>query len=186
MEFCERPEGNATDNFQGYEEEATTISPAVSSDALVSEVMDENCPLEDSEFNEESADDLDITETILPEAICSGDIDVPLSEGTPMLLDDSFGSLDRSTFFSEGSRNVSFLNLTAASSVALVTPIASSRNSVLDRSKFEMADAPTLDLLDSFFESQQEGIHSGDQLSFMGLPFHYLESKDVMETLNHD
>eukprot|EP00529_Nitzschia_sp_RCC80_P013073 CAMPEP_0113493704 /NCGR_PEP_ID=MMETSP0014_2-20120614/28729_1 /TAXON_ID=2857 /ORGANISM="Nitzschia sp." /LENGTH=605 /DNA_ID=CAMNT_0000387575 /DNA_START=291 /DNA_END=2108 /DNA_ORIENTATION=+ /assembly_acc=CAM_ASM_000159 len=190
MEFCERPDGSGscsgssgsitdTEMFQRDEEEAIPISPAVSADALVSAVIDEDYPFEDcnNEFNDDKSAGGKTPPSILPESICSDDIGMALSESTPMLLDDTFGPLDRES-------TESLLDLKTAGSVPFVSPLVPSTKNVLDGSKFEMADAPTLDPFDSFFESQ-ESIHSGDQLSFMGLPFHYLKSEDVIECLHH-
>eukprot|EP00529_Nitzschia_sp_RCC80_P013071 CAMPEP_0113523430 /NCGR_PEP_ID=MMETSP0014_2-20120614/45702_1 /TAXON_ID=2857 /ORGANISM="Nitzschia sp." /LENGTH=605 /DNA_ID=CAMNT_0000421521 /DNA_START=291 /DNA_END=2108 /DNA_ORIENTATION=+ /assembly_acc=CAM_ASM_000159 len=189
MEFCERPDGSGscsgssgsitdTEMFQRDEEEAIPISPAVSADALVSAVIDEDYPFEDcnNEFNDDKSAGGKTPPSILPESICSDDIGMALSESTPMLLDDTFGPLDRES-------TESLLDLKTAGSVPFVSPLVPSTKNVLDGSKFEMADAPTLDPFDSFFESQ-ESIHSGDQLSFMGLPFHYLKSEDVIECLH--
>eukprot|EP00529_Nitzschia_sp_RCC80_P018815 CAMPEP_0113496968 /NCGR_PEP_ID=MMETSP0014_2-20120614/30390_1 /TAXON_ID=2857 /ORGANISM="Nitzschia sp." /LENGTH=514 /DNA_ID=CAMNT_0000390897 /DNA_START=444 /DNA_END=1988 /DNA_ORIENTATION=+ /assembly_acc=CAM_ASM_000159 len=190
MEFCERPDGcgscsgssgstTDTEMFQRDEEEAIPISSAVSTDALVSAVIDEDYPFEDcnNEFDDdEKSAGSKTPSSILPEAICSDDIGMALSESTPMLLDDTFGPLDRES-------TESLLDLKTAGSVPFVSPLVPSTKNVLDGSKFEMADAPTLDPFDSFFESQ-ESIHSGDQLSFMGLPFHYLKSEDVIECLH--
>jgi hypothetical protein len=48
---------------------------------------------------------------------------------------------------------------------------------------------PTLPMvasLDSILSEEQfDDIHSGDQVFFEGLPFHYLELKDVEDTLIH-
>ena len=189
MEFCRRPDesdscsrsGSTTDTemFQREEEEATPISPTMSTDDLVNAVIDEDYPFEDcnNEFDDdEKSVGRRTPPSVLPEAICSDDFGISLSESTPMLLDDNFGPLDRES-------TESLFDLKTAGSVPFVSPLVPSTKNVLDESKFEMADAPTLDPFDSFFEPQ-EPFHSGDQLSFMGLPFHYLKSEDVIECLH--
>jgi hypothetical protein len=68
----------------------------------------------------------------------------------------------------------------------VVTPLEPKTRKIVSRE----TSPPSLPLFPSYADFEQQPdmtfeLHSGDQVFFEGLPFHYLESKDVEESLIH-
>jgi hypothetical protein len=68
----------------------------------------------------------------------------------------------------------------------VVTPVSTESRKLFRGASDMPPTLPMVASLDSILSEEQfDDIHSGDQVFFEGLPFHYLELKDVEDTLIH-
>lgn len=96
------------------------------------------------------------------------EIQIPMARLSPLVADDT---LKRSLDSAPPSESTS-------TSVPVISPLLESRRMVSPTSFLDLVGYSTISC-----EGSLPDIHSGDKLHFEGLPFHYLETKDVEDSL---
>ncbi|KAL3939013.1 MAG: hypothetical protein SGARI_001523 [Bacillariaceae sp.] len=147
-------------------------------------VVDEEVGDEIQLFHEKDLEE-DLTRVETPEPLPSGpgaltdeDPITPVSKTAPFWNDDNevyLGIIDTEAVPNEAK----FTSLPP-----VVTPVTSESRKVFGDADGVPPMLPMIASLDSIeLRESSEGIHSGDQVFFEGLPFHYLELKDVEKSL---
>lgn len=136
--------------------------------------------IREDEFCEETQMDRELPLTISYQSDdedCSVESSMtPVTDMLPILSaeDDLVGSDVKNTFSTQ------YTNLPS-----IVSPVVPRKRNIVSQPGSPMTRAPTVAPPESVCSMDTESeIHSGDQLFFEGLPFHYLEAKDIADALD--
>jgi hypothetical protein len=181
MEPCYGRDDDDTDSDSLPSPPGNTIESVIRDDAIIDQETKEFAFIREDEFNEEARRNGQLPLSIAYEnddqdSSSVGSSMTPVPERLPIFFtEDDFVEKDE-----EETITMKFSNLPP-----IVSPIKPGRRNVVSQPGSPMKLAPPVSLegVNYIMELGSE-IHSGDQLFFEGLPFHYLEAKDIAEALD--
>mmetsp|Transcript_2384 Transcript_2384/g.3912 ORF Transcript_2384/g.3912 Transcript_2384/m.3912 type:complete len:406 (+) Transcript_2384:47-1264(+) len=136
---------------------------------------------------EELAEEFSRTQTPEPTIVTSDDKDPVMEEDpmTPVSQSAPFWDDQEEDDLGVISLEKTIIDAKFTSLPPIVTPLQPATRKLVSKDKFPPL-LPSMASLEDI-SAMQEGLeaHSGDQVFFEGLPFHYLESKDIEDSLIH-